>query len=216
VAKKWNLVRKLFDYFEANSEDYWTIPEFNNGNADRPQDEFDGELESDEQEEEQSIFSAAYENVSYRDSTDDGVEGEIFDDSDPDHSELLHLGEQIDRRLAFHDSLASLWKIAGLGQAISIRHHEKAEPQLIEDSLQTITNWSKRLAENRQKLENLIDSIGGHVIPAPVGDSIRSASSHAGIINGTCYRHGDRSYRYQTHFGFCDYLSTAEARFGYF
>ncbi|HIA61432.1 MAG TPA: hypothetical protein EYN93_00815 [Planctomycetaceae bacterium] len=170
VAKKWNLVRKLFDYFEANSEDYWIIPEFNSGNAERPQDEFDDELESDEPEEEQSIFSAAYENVSYRDSTDDGVEGEIFDNSDPDHSELLLLGEQIDRRLAFHDSLASLWKIAGLGQAISIRHHEKAEPQLIEDSLQTITNWSKRLAENRQKLEDLIESIGGHVIPAPVGD----------------------------------------------
>jgi len=170
VGKKWNLVRKLFDYFEANSEDYWSIPEFNSSITDRFEDEFDDELKSDDQTEQQSIFSAAYENVSYRDSTDDGVEGEIFDNSDPDHSELLHLGEQIDRRLAFHDSLASLWKIAGLGQAISIRHHEPAEPQLIEESLQTITNWSQRLAENRQKLEDLIESIGGHVIPAPVGD----------------------------------------------
>ncbi len=45
-----------------------------------------------------SIFGAAYEGVTYLDSTDDGVEGQIFEEEGGNADELIHeskrLGEQ--------------------------------------------------------------------------------------------------------------------------
>ena len=81
------------------------------------------------EDDEYDIFSAAYEDVSYVDTTDDGIEGNIFDTSNSSQDELLLAGEQVDGRLAFHDSLAQLWKLAGLGHAIAIRQSkEPIEP----------------------------------------------------------------------------------------
>jgi len=166
-GETWKLVRKLFDYFEANSETFWDVPQFN-GKSDPLEQDSSSQNEADDQE--QDLFRAAYEDVSYRDTTADGIEGEVYDGSDPSHSALLAIGEEIDMRLAFHDSLARLWKIAGLGHAIHIRQSANSDQGLIKDSLLTIQDWSQRLSQNRTQLEHLIESISQHVIPMPVGD----------------------------------------------
>ena len=167
----WNKIRKYFDYLEANSESYWDVPTFELGLPESSKQE-SLELEKlSEDEEQYDIFSAAYEDVSYVDTTDDGIDGHIFDTSNNSQDELLLAGEQIDRRLAFHDSLAQQWKLAGLGQAIVIRQsQDDIDREVVQSSLDTISTWSGRLRKNRDELERLLESIGAYVIATPVGD----------------------------------------------
>lgn len=166
----WDKIRKYFDYLEVNSESYWDVPSFDLGaKSSGPVAETESEIP--DEEEEHDIFSAAYEDVSYVDTTDDGIEGNIFDNSNSSQDELLHAGEEIDRRLAFHDSLAQQWKIAGLGHAIVMRQScEEPEQEFVQASRDTIAAWSDRLRQNRQQLEQLLESIGSYVIVASGGD----------------------------------------------
>ncbi|MAQ89606.1 MAG: hypothetical protein CMM03_07090 [Rhodopirellula sp.] len=167
----WEKIRKYFDYLEANSEVYWNIPSFELGPPTIAHSEEDLSDANNTEDDEYDIFRAAYEDVSYVDTTDDGIEGNIFDTSNSSQDELLLAGEQVDGRLAFHDSLAQLWKLAGLGHAIAIRQSkEPIEPEMLQASLDTISAWAQRLRHNRDELEQLLESIGNYVIASPVGD----------------------------------------------
>ena len=89
----WNQVAKFFAYLEANAEEYWQVPspmfDMPLGTMfDEVLDDIDGavyfeeedESEEEEDDEESELFEAAYEEMVYRDSTDDGQEGDIVDD----------------------------------------------------------------------------------------------------------------------------------------
>ena len=75
-AESWPLARRLVDHLEANAEEYWQVPVLELGQAGRV-----------EQDEEEDLFGAAYEGVTYKDTTDraegpvagDGAEADEFD-----------------------------------------------------------------------------------------------------------------------------------------
>ncbi len=78
ARQRWPLARKFLDYLEANAEEYWQVPRF----------EMAAEILGDDaaagkrcrpRMRKRDLFGAAYEDVTYRDSTDDGVEGEMFE-----------------------------------------------------------------------------------------------------------------------------------------
>ena len=77
VNDRWPLVLKFFDYLEANADEYWQVPVLESDAA---------RLEAEEAAEDSpgEIYSAAYENVTYHDSTDDDQEGSIIDGSTPE------------------------------------------------------------------------------------------------------------------------------------
>ena len=77
----WPLVRKLFDYFEANAEEFWSAPQFVLGKPKSAPRDWDRELTAADQDEDESegLFDAAYEGMTYRDTTDDGNEGAVFE-----------------------------------------------------------------------------------------------------------------------------------------
>ncbi|MGI9470812.1 MAG: hypothetical protein ACR2NZ_04730, partial [Rubripirellula sp.] len=63
TAEVWPLVRKMFDYFEANAEDFWSAPNFVLGrNKDTPRD-WDRELTAADSDD--GLYDAAYEGVTY-------------------------------------------------------------------------------------------------------------------------------------------------------
>ena len=63
------------------------------------------------EDEEESLFGAAYEQVTYRDTTDDGMESSTFDtEPDQTESELSFEVERITDNLQFLATLAHLWK----------------------------------------------------------------------------------------------------------
>ena len=124
LQQRWPLARKFLDYLEANAEEYWQVPRFemaaevlgeDAGGGDEPEDEEEDEDESDEEDD---LFSAAYEHVTYRDTTDDGVEGEMYE-TGPSATEFELVGEaeRIFSRLSFLGTVAQLWKLAATASA---------------------------------------------------------------------------------------------------
>lgn len=110
----WRRLKKFLDYLEVNAGELWNVPSFHlTGNIrQEPMNEEVIDLgdEITEDEEQDEIFSAAYENVVFRDSTDDGMDGSIFDSSLNADDQLEETAEQIAERLAFHDTVSHLWK----------------------------------------------------------------------------------------------------------
>lgn len=117
---RWRLAIKFFDYLEANAEEYWEPPglevwgpggETNSFTDEEPWPEEDDE-ELDE-EEEGDLFAAAYEDVVFRDSTDDGVEGETVDEGrSPTAIELDAESKDLRRRFAFFRGFGTLLRVA--------------------------------------------------------------------------------------------------------
>src|SRR6267143_1787812 len=63
-------------------------------------------------EEEESLFGAAYEDMTYHDSTDDDVEGEVLDFMPQKDFDLAQEAERLEKRLKFLATLARLWNVA--------------------------------------------------------------------------------------------------------
>src|SRR5205823_1538745 len=82
----WPLIRRMFDYLEANAGDLWLAPVLSSAKySQQPTDDSTRELDEvgaqeEAADEESELFGAAYEGVIYRDSADDGLEGETMDE----------------------------------------------------------------------------------------------------------------------------------------
>lgn len=115
------LTRRLFDSLEANAGDYWQAPQLTSAiSQPRPQmtDGFEDFTVDDEEQEddEDSLFDAAYENLTFRDSADDGLEGETIDWSPPrsGETEFEQLEKRLDPRIKFLKLLTQLWQMAAV------------------------------------------------------------------------------------------------------
>ncbi len=100
--QRWELMRRFFDYLEANADEYWRPPTF--AYASRS-----AEGKADD------TFAAAYEGMTYQDSTADGFEGEVFDGGgEATEYELDEEAQRINRRLAFLGAVAEMWTVASM------------------------------------------------------------------------------------------------------
>jgi hypothetical protein len=136
------LVVKAFDYLEANADEYWHVPAL----------EYDVIREEGEDEEEDP-FSAAYEDMTYQDSTDD-EEGAVSDGAPTDHFDLEEQHERLEQRLRFLSTLSRLWQLAARFLAGGAE----------------LAPWLERARENRLALLELLDAIHNHALPEPSGD----------------------------------------------
>ncbi|MCA9266504.1 MAG: hypothetical protein KDA60_21740, partial [Planctomycetales bacterium] len=110
----WHRIRRFFDFLEANSNEYWKVPRFELGSdapVDSDRETFAGEA-TEEAGDEDDLFGAAYENVVYKDSTADGMEGSIYENDESSFDELERERERIDDRLAFIRTMARLWTLS--------------------------------------------------------------------------------------------------------
>jgi hypothetical protein len=152
-GKKLELVPKFFDYLESNAESYWNVP--------RP--EVTGAVEPGGQkpaEAEEDVYSAAYENVTYQDSTGDDVEGEVLDIMPQKDFDLTAVAEPLERQVRFLATVARLWNIA----ARKARLVKESTP--IQGRLE---DWLARAQVNQKGLLELLDAIHEHAIPKPTG-----------------------------------------------
>lgn len=112
----WSLAAKFFDYLEANSGEYWVAPELIDDVID-PDNDSDPTLwegtASDPENMDSELFASAYgEDFVYQDSTNDGIEGPLFDSPFEDDTHFDHEAERIASRLLFLYRVAGLWKTA--------------------------------------------------------------------------------------------------------
>jgi hypothetical protein len=121
-------VLKLFDYLEANADLFWEVPQWQpgelagNGNSPRHstgQNEADADSDDPDQTDEDR-YSAAYEDVVYRDSTGDGIDADMLEGPSlggESNDELDRALQWLSARLAFLAMLAALWKNVALAAA---------------------------------------------------------------------------------------------------
>jgi len=171
---RWDEVAKFFAYLEANAEEYWQVPSLS---LDIPFDSLldDSDLDSDifleeeqfddeedDEDEEDELFEAAYEQMVYRDSTDDGFEGDLADGAmEFEETEWEHEAQRLEQRLDFLTTVSNLWKNAAIVWGSSTDGSgSRAEP-FAQGLAQTTTNY--------RQLVELLETIHGCALPQPSG-----------------------------------------------
>lgn len=155
-AESWRLVRRFFELLEANAEDRWHVPQIGpttpieepGGNGSSPSDS--------------DTFASAYEDVTYKDSADDGQEGALADEGPPEPTSDFPLEEdaqRIEERLRFLASVAMLWRTA-------------ARPTLWPndaDASSCYSDWLHTALRNYNRLQELSDELQRVLLPEPIG-----------------------------------------------
>jgi len=125
----WASIRRLFDFLEANAGDYWEVPMLDaalgrSDGSSAPEvtlEDWDvdrGDNWIEEGDSDDNLFSAAYEGIVFRDSTDDGHEGEVLDGgSIPGNTEFEVINRELEPRIKFVMALAQLWQAAATALA---------------------------------------------------------------------------------------------------
>jgi hypothetical protein len=150
VAPRRELIVKFFDYLEANAEDYWHVPAL----------EMPGPTAIEEGEED--LFGAAYEDVTYRDTTGNDDEGAVADGGPVEEFDLEQEGERLEKRLHFLSTLARLWQIAS--RAVT------EDARIGQDWGQAPAAWLRTARDNQQRMHVLLDAIHVHPLHEPTGD----------------------------------------------
>ena len=174
----WNRIAKFYDFVEANADQYWDVPDFTLDRqvpSSSSTEDFDTEndkqaLGGDDEEEETSLFSAAYENVTFSDSADDGNEGEIYDTRGSSDEALEAEADRVMDRLEFLGTVASYWRIAATIPLPVDR--ENGPPELsptakehLENQRRTVSSWLDQAKRNFEKLTSLGETISRYKIP---------------------------------------------------
>lgn len=183
----WTLVRRFFDHLEVNAEAYWVVPDYDqevqgappsptagrNRPADPPADspDADAELAAEgdwpDEDDEDNLFEAAYEDMQFRDSAADGHEGETLDSGGhiPTEFEADLALRRFELRLAFLTTLARLWKLAASGPAIA---GALPGPNTIPAS-DTLEGWLSQAVTNQAKLATLLAATHRQRLAPPTG-----------------------------------------------
>eukprot|EP00913_Durusdinium_trenchii_P035305 g33035.t1 len=181
-AEAWKTVRRLFDYLEANAGSFWSVPEFDleghssksNGPDEVPPD--DENFNEDEfwQADESDLYSAAYDDVSYRDSTDDGNVGDTLDDGYRSQSSEIELTVRaLEPRLAFLRAMADLWETAGkhlLSKSSVFKSRSAGDIETADSARQIVDSWRSRLRTLERGLASLLVTVSDYEIDPPSGD----------------------------------------------
>ncbi len=172
----WRLVRRLFDYIEANAGEYWSAPELLGGDlatesSHDPLDSFDDvpdeEDDPDDEDDDAGLFDAAYDEVIWRDTADDGHEGDTLDDhvTSPQNTEFEFLARRLEPRLRFLNTLADLWQKSAA--ALAGRGERDARLDQFEP---VMTAWGGRIRAVEAGLARLLASVREYELAAPSGE----------------------------------------------
>lgn len=156
LEDRWALARKFLDYLEANGELYWQVPQLE---LVRQPSAGNGAAVESPEEGEDDLFGAAYENVTYRDTTDDGFEGEMLEwGEQPTDFELTAEADRIGDRLAFLRTVARLWKLVATTVTAAGVTANQREP---------MNGWLRQATRNRTQLLELLGEVHRYPIPRP-------------------------------------------------
>ncbi len=128
------------------------------------------------------LYSAAYENVVYKDTADDGydddtIEGGPVSFNDSDDFELADETERISDRLAFLVTIFKLWKFASAKSPML--HGESSE---VDDTKSRLEMWLEQARSMHRKLLQLLNRASQYKVPPPRGtqESLMEYDHHRG------------------------------------
>lgn len=179
----WPSIRRLFDYLEANAGEYWEVPRLdtfnepptrrtsdsNEWSEENPNANWDEDAEADDED---NLFKAAYDEVTFKDSADDGQLGDVADTgSSLGNTEFELINRQLEPRIKFVMALAQLWQISG--GALAVEHFgipENANKPLDSERSEVVLNWWRRVRQLQTDLQGLMESIWRQGIDETSGD----------------------------------------------
>jgi hypothetical protein len=154
VEERRPLVLRFFELLEANAEERWYAPGGEElGEAPKEEGAIGLPLEDsgDDYDDDDDVYSAAYEDVTYKDSTADGVEGSMMEAGIPgrDSDDLAPLRADLERRLGFLKLAAELF------QKTASVEGRKPDPALGVK----LSGWAEHMHECRRRILSLIRSL---------------------------------------------------------
>lgn len=173
TADRTAAILRMFDYLEANAEDFWNVPRLESvaSTETAESQERDGELagEPGDDDEGDELFSAAYEDVVYRDSTADGNWGDTLEN---DHgfrnTEFEVINRDMEPRLKFLNAVGQMWQIAACRLA-SVR--DSSEQGATRERLQSAADqWRRQVETWEADLLRLMQSVWRYQIAPSSGD----------------------------------------------
>lgn len=178
-AEQATAIRRLFAFLEANAEDWWTVPLV--GHNIPGQDEISttdllfGEPPMDEEDpdpdDEDNLFSAAYDDMVFRDTADDGNWGDTVDDGiSTGGGEFETLNRELEPRIKFLNSVGQLWQLAAAAFAKELQHDPTAEEFLKEQLIDSIVAWHRQAQRWQIDLAEMMENIWDREISEPFGD----------------------------------------------
>jgi hypothetical protein len=146
------MVQKFFDYLEANAEELWHVPRLEPPAV-------EGAVE------EENLYGAAYEDVTWKDSADDDEESSVAgSDSERKQFDLEVEGPRLEHCLRFQATLARLWGVAA--RAIVAESWFSSGSSM---GALTTDAWLNTARQNLERLLALLDNLNNHPIPSPQG-----------------------------------------------
>ncbi len=154
---KWQLTRKFHDYLEANAEQWWETPRWAlNESGREPVDS----LSHPDDDEEEDVFGAAYDEMTYRDTTDDGVEGDMVAGGEATDDEWDREWRRVQSRLAMLEGV-SRWR--RLAVELASQSGVAADEMSV-----TIMDWDRQTERWERGLRELLISVQQQTIPRPL------------------------------------------------
>ncbi len=170
-------IRRMFDFLEANADNWWSVPRLG-GVVDSAQKsttdnlEFGGPdaEESQEPTGDEDVFSAAYDDMVFRDSASDGNWGDTADgDNGGQNTEFEAINRQLEPRLKFLNAVGQMWQLAAARFAAE-RHRGGVDWTLNQQMVDAFAHWTRQAQRWQIDLAELMESIWDHEITASSGD----------------------------------------------
>lgn len=156
-----SLIRRFFELLEVNADVNWHVPELGQTHQTSAPQTHDDALESEE--EHQSEFASAYEEMTFRDSADDGTEGSVADGDRRETFGEFPLDADADAtedRLRFLATVARLWRMAAQPELWSLSDTQSAA---------ALSEWLKTARNNLSQLQTLAEWLHAVKVPDPTG-----------------------------------------------
>lgn len=168
----WLQICKFYDFLEANAESYWQVPQFALADPGHSADKDSADLEFPEMEEDDNPYQSAYDEVTFNDSTDDGIESELHEGGGSDNSELEEEADRIVDRLSFLNTLAMLWFEAS-NMPLPVMSREELDEQHLKrlrQRAEVLEIWGRQAEKYQAELARLLDQLRSFKLPRSSGD----------------------------------------------
>ncbi len=171
----WKQIRKFYDFIEANAEEYWEVPVFelievpSDLDVEALSEDDDVQVDDDD---DNGLYRAAYEEMSYQDSTNDGIEGEVYETENFTEEQLEDEVNRVTERLEFLATVANFWKqVSGISlKDIQRTEDDESDEKTLANHQSMIASWVNQARNNLTNLSDLLDSVNQYPLPVPTGD----------------------------------------------
>ncbi|MCC6510420.1 MAG: hypothetical protein IT423_15060 [Pirellulaceae bacterium] len=161
----WSMAQKFIDFMESNAGHFLKPPSFMlSSNQRRPAKPDQPPLHGDEDDPEYDgkLLEAAWDGVSYKDTTNDGIESETAEEGSDNQDELQSESNRLGQHLTFLSAMAQIYKTAALSPHVR-RQIDQGGPKA-ERCLESLEQWSHQAAESRLGLLELLNEVTGYAI----------------------------------------------------